>query len=36
VKEHNAAIKDMQQRHPTWSLIDFVKIDQPDIFRPND
>lgn len=36
VKEYNAAIKDMQQRHPTWSLIDFVKIDQPDIFRPND
>ena len=35
VKEYNAAIKDMQQRK--WRpLLDFVKVDQPNIFRPND
>lgn len=35
VKEYNKAIREMQERHG-WPLIDFVKIDQPDIFRPND
>lgn len=35
VKEYNKAIREMQQRK-WWPLIDFVKIDQPDIFRPND
>lgn len=35
VKEYNKAIREMQQRK--WRpLIDFVKVDQPDIFRPND